>query len=97
MNDAMQPHGFRVAAGIVSLVGPASAVMYETGHLRLFPADLMSNVWLVAFIGAVGAGIGIASFVRGARIVGAACLLSNGAVLALYGFIAMFFALGGSR
>ena len=81
----------------MSLVGPASAALYERGNLEFLPGDPIFHVWLVAFIGAVGAGIGIASFVRGARIVGAACLLSNGAVLALYGFIAMFFALGGSR
>ena len=97
MTDTGRRRRLRVRTGIVSLVGPASALLYETGHLRVVPSDPTYSVWLVAIIGALGAGTGIAAFVRGARIVGAACLVGNGAVLALYGFIAAFFALGGSR
>ena len=79
------------------LLGPVSAMLYESGGLRVFPGDVTWGLWLLVAVAAVGTGIGVIGFRRGARIAGAACFLSNVAVLLLYGFIAVFFATGGSR
>ena len=84
-----------LVAGVTSLVGPTCAALREANHLpRLDP---YLEVWLLAAIGAFGVGIGVLSICRGAKVAGIVCFLTNAAVLGLYGFIAVFFALGGNR
>jgi hypothetical protein len=87
----------QVLAGVTAVVGPAAATLSEAGHLRLFPAEPLYEMWLLAGLASLGAGIGAICVFRGARIAGTACVLSNAAVLILYGFIAVFFSTGGSR
>jgi hypothetical protein len=96
MDNAQRLLALRVFTGMAGLVGPAGAALYEAGGLRVF-ADPLNDVWALVVIAAIGAAVGVFAFARGARIIGIACALSNGAVLALYGFIAAFFASGGSR
>lgn len=86
-----------LAAGITSLVGPTGAALSETGHLHLFASAPLLEMWLLATIAVFGVGIGVLSIYRGAKVVGTVCLLTNALVLALYGFIAAFFTLGGTR
>lgn len=97
MNEARPHRSLWVLTRIGGLVGPAGALLYETGHFRFFTNNLLYDVWLLAVIAALSAGIGIVSCFRGARIIGMACFLSNSVVVVLYGFIAAFFTLGGSR
>lgn len=52
-------------------------------------------VWLLAAIGAIGVGIGAFAIWRGSKVAGTVCLLSNFPVLAYWGFIAFFTAMGG--
>ena len=70
--------------------------MSEDG-LSLAEEPRNSYVWLLAAIGAIGVGIGVFAFRKGSKIAGTVCLLTNIPVLAYYGFIAFFFATGGSR
>jgi hypothetical protein len=86
-----------LAAGIMSLAGPTVAGLSETGHLRFFASAPLLETWLVATIAALGVGIGIFAIFRGAKVAGVVCLLTSAPVLALYGFIAAFYTLGGSR
>jgi hypothetical protein len=85
-----------IAAGIAAFVGPACAVLPYTDYLPLFlHSDLVA--WLLAAIGAIGIGIGVFAFSKGSRVAGAVCVLTNIPVLAYWGFITVFFAIGGSR
>jgi len=77
------------------MVGPACAVLPYTDYLppRLSP-DLL-GVWLLATIGAIGIGIGVFAFNKGSKVAGTICVLTNFAVLAYWGFIAVFVSMGG--
>jgi hypothetical protein len=97
MNETRPYRGLQLFAGTTGLIGPAGAILYETGHFRFFPSELLYDVWLLTTIAALGAGIGVVSSFRGAKVIGLACFLSNTAILVLYGFIAAFFTFGGSR
>src|SRR5690242_17426325 len=86
-----------LTAGLSSFLGPAVAALYETGHLRIFPGAPMRELWLLVIVATFGVGIGALSIWIGSKVAGIVCFLTNAAVLALYGFIAAFFTLGGSR
>ena len=96
MNTPRRLLTLRAFTGITALGGPACAVLYEMGAFRLF-TDPLNDIWALVMLAALGSSVGVFGFARGAKIIGAACVLSNGAVLVLYGFIAAFFAFGGSR
>jgi len=83
-----------VAAGIAALVGPACAVLPYTDFLR---STGLAVVWVLAAIGAIGIGIGVFAFRKGSKIAGAICALTTIPVVAYWGFIGAFFAMGGSR
>ena len=74
-----------------------AVVLYEAGALDLFRAMPLLNVWIVVALGGLGVWAGVRALRRGAVVVGGVCLLANASVLALYGFLATFFAFGGSR
>ena len=84
-------------AGITALVGPACAVLPYTDYLPAFASSALAVVWLLAALGAIGIGIGVFAFCKGSKIAGTVCFLTNIPVFAYYGFIAVFFAMGGSR
>jgi hypothetical protein len=87
-----------LAAGIVSFVGPACAVLPYVDYLPAFPnLPALAVAWLLAALGAIGMGIGVFAFRKGSKIAGTICVLTNIPVLAYWGFIAVFFSTGGSR
>jgi hypothetical protein len=83
------------AAIIASLVGPTCAVLPYTDDLSTFLSPASVFVWLLAAIGALGVGFGAFAIWRGSKVAGTVCLLSNVPVLAYWGFIAFFTAMGG--
>lgn len=98
MTETSARHRFTLVAGIACLAGPSVAALSELGHLRFF--ESLPGLWGVAAIGAIaafGVGIGVLSIYRGAKVAGVVCLLTNAPVLAVYGFIVVFFARGGTR
>lgn len=99
MTDWAAKRRMTLVAGITSLVGPTCAALSETGHLRLFRSvnGALFEMLVLAIIGALGVAIGAFAIWKGAKVAGIICLLTNGAILALYGFIAGFFILGGTR
>ena len=97
MSEAPPDRRLSLLSGIGSILGPVGAVLYETGHLRVSPGDPIHDIWLLVAVAGVGAGVGAVAFFRGAKISGLVCFLSNAVVFGLYGFIAAFFASGGSR
>lgn len=97
MTERQAKRRITLAAGITSLIGPTGAALYETGHLHLFANAPLLEVWVLAALGALCAGIGALSIWRGAKVAGIVCFLTNAAVLALYGFVGAFFTLGGTR
>jgi hypothetical protein len=79
------------------LVGPAMAALHETGTLPLGPG---ATLWPVGFV-VLGATMGLlagqAVASKGSRLVGALVALPNLVVFLFYGFLLLFFGLGGSR
>lgn len=88
---------FTIAVGIASLVGPACAVLPYTNYLPDFLDSGFAVVWLLGIIGAIGIGIGVFAFSTGSKVAGTVCVLTNIPVFAYWGFISVFFAMGGSR
>ena len=86
-----------LAAGIAAFVGPACASLPYTSNFQFFPNSFLGDVWFYAAIGAIGIGIGVFAFSKGSKIAGTICFLTNIPVLAYWGFVAVFFAMGGSR
>ncbi len=97
MTDKPTSRLFTIAAVASSLIAPAAAAFYEAGRFRVFPESDLGNLWLVSILAAFGVSIGVFSVWRGAKFAGMVCFFTNTAVLALYGFLAVFFTLGGSR
>lgn len=62
-----------LAAGIVSLVGPACASLPYTDYVVFLPTSSLT-VWLLAGIGAIGVGIGAFALGKGNKITGTICL-----------------------
>ncbi len=91
----MTAGGGSVVRGLLGAVGPVAAVLLETRFCCL-PAGSWS-VFIVAGAGAIGVVAGSIAILRGDRIAGLILVLLNAPLLALYGFLALFFGLGGSR
>ena len=87
----------RLITAIAALVGPCAAYRYQHGPLLFFMSSPDYDLWLLVLIAALCMAIGVVAFFKRARIIGVVCILSNSVVFALYGFIAGFFALGGTR
>jgi hypothetical protein len=91
MNKTKPSRGLRVLTAIAALVGPAAAIRSEKAPLLFFLDDpIIYELWFVAILAALGVGIGIVSFIKGARIIGTVCILGNSMVLALYGLIVAY-------
>ena len=95
MKERSETTGFRLAAGIASLVGPACAVLPYTDYLPARLSPDLAGVWLLAAIGVIGIGIGVLAFRKGSRVAGTICVLTNMPVLAYWGFIGVFVSMGG--
>jgi len=86
-----------LTAGVAAFVGPACASLPFTSNFQFFPNSFLGDVWLYAAIGAIGIGIGVFAFSKGSKVAGTICVLANIPVFAYWGFVAGFFAMGGSR
>ena len=87
----------RVVAACSSVLGPCSAWLYESGNIDLFGDAYLLNLWVVVALAMAGVVIGFYAVVRGARLFGVGSLVLNSGIVALYGFLGMFFGLGGTR
>ena len=86
---------FTAACSIV--LGPFGAWLYESGHIDLFGDAYLLNLWVVVVLSIAGIAVGAYAVIRGARLVGVGSLVLNSCVAALYGFLGVFFGLGGTR
>ncbi len=87
----------RVVATCSIALGPCAAWLFELGYIDFFADANLLNVWVVVGIAIAGMAIGGYAVAHGARILGAGSLVFNSGVVALYGFLGLFFGLGGSR
>ena len=87
----------RVVAACCAVLGPCGAWLYESGHLAFFEDAYLLNLGIVVALAMAGVVIGVYAIVRGARLIGVVTLVFNSGVAALYGFLGVFFGLGGSR
>ena len=86
-----------VFAACGTVLGPLGAWLYESGYVRLLDAGHLLELWLVVALAITGIVIGIYVVARGAWAFGLASVAVNSAVAALYGFLGVFFGLGGAR
>lgn len=84
-----------LAAGIASLVAPAFSVLAFTDNLPKIPILPLATVWLFPTIGAIGIGIGVFAFIKGSKVAGTICVLTNIPVLACWLLLAVIVSLGG--
>jgi small basic protein len=91
------PYTMHAVAAASTVLGPCGAWLYQAGNIDLFGSAYLLNVWVVVAIALAGVAIGAYAFTRGARTLGVASVVVNAGVVALYGFLAVFFGLGGSR
>ena len=88
---------FRRLAFVTAVLGPIAMWLRESDWIDFSDVGLLADVWFVAAVALLGAVVAIAALRRRLWIAGTLGLLLNGAVAALYGFIGIFFSLGGSR
>ena len=86
-----------MVATVSAFLGPIAALLYETGRLRVFRNDHPGDAWAVAAVAALAVGVAVVAKFKAGRTAAVASMIVNGAVLALYAFVAAFFTLGGSR
>ena len=86
-----------MGAALALVAGPAMALLYEADVLVLGPSATLWPLGFVALTGAAGLITGFRLGVRGSWVLGALVSIPNGLVLAFYGFLVLFFGLGGSR
>lgn len=87
----------RVLSAAACAAGPAAAVLHEADVLSVGPSATLWPVGFVTAAAAVGLALGHRIWRRDSRALGAVVAVPNGLVLALYGFLLLFFGLGGSR
>jgi hypothetical protein len=87
----------RLVAAVALAAGPVTALLYESDVLSLGPSATLWPIGFVAIAALAGMGTGIVIMSRLSRWVGGGVVVANGLVLAFYGFLLLFFGLGGSR
>ena len=84
-------NGITLTAGIAALAGPTCAFLFQrAGGEGSFGG--LTDVWVMAAIGAIGVGIGVFAFWKGSKdnkVAGIVCFLANAPVLGIYGFIGL--------
>ena len=80
-----------------AVLGPCGAWLYESGRIDWFGQYYSLNLWIVVALAMCGVVIGVYAVMRGAPLVGIGTVVINSGVAALYGFLGLFFGLGGSR
>lgn len=83
------------AAGFA--VGPGMAGLHEFGILSLGPAATLWPIGVIVLAAVAGLVTGLGVAARVSRLLGTMVAVPNLLVLALYGFLLLFFGLGGSR
>jgi len=82
-------------AGFVA--GPSAALLHEVGLLSLGPSATLWPIGFVVFVAAGGMVMGLRVAAVATRSLGLIVALPNLLVLTTYGFLLVFFGLGGSR
>ena len=63
----------------------------------MFEDTYVLNLGVVIALAMAGITLGVYAVFRGSRVLGIASLILNSGVATLYGFLAVFFGLGGTR
>ncbi|MDH3298124.1 MAG: hypothetical protein OEM96_07605 [Gemmatimonadota bacterium] len=97
MDQADRNAGSWSAAVLALLAGPAGILADESGSIPWLPSATFWPKALVLLLAAVALGYGIRRARRSPRWVGFLIIFVNGPIVGLYGFLLVFFGLGGSR
>lgn len=87
----------RLVAVLAVAAGPGMAILHERGTLPLGPPATLWPIGFIVWVAAVGAATGLRIAARASRRLGAFVVATNLLVLLFYGFLLLFFGLGGSR
>ena len=82
---------------VAVIIGPAAALLHEFGLVSPGPAATLWPILSVVLAAATGVLVGLAVVRRESRRLWWLVVVSNGIVLMFYGFLLLFFGLGGSR
>ena len=83
--------------GSAVVLGPGAALLHEMGTLSIGPQATLWPILVIVIVAAAGLAIGLRAAARPPRLAGVLAALPNAAVVAFYGFLVLFFGLGGSR
>lgn len=89
--------GFWLRAALALVAGPAVVLAYESGSIPWLPSATLWSTAAILLAAVVALGFGIRRARRSPRWVGFLIILVNGPIVGLYGFLLVFFGLGGSR
>ncbi len=79
------------------VIGPGTAVLHETGMLSLGPTATLWPIGFIVMAALAGLATGLRVATRVSKVLGALVVIPNFVVLGFYGFLLLFFGLGGSR
>ena len=97
MNQAESDVGSWLRAALGLVAGPAVVLAHESGSIPWLPPATFWPTAVVVLVAMVALGFGIRSARRSPRWVGFLIIFVNGPIVGLYGFLLVFFGLGGSR
>lgn len=95
-----EPPGSRRTWALVvaaAVVGPATAVLHELDIVSLGPAATLWPLLAIVLATVLGIVLGLRIGHRDSRRLRWVAMIPNGLVLLFYGFLFLFFGLGGSR
>ena len=73
------------------------AFLHENGSLSLGSSAGLWPIVVVVLVAGIGLWVGLRAAIRRPRWVGLLAVVANGLIVMLYGFLLVFFGLGGSR
>ena len=84
-------------SALASIAGPLMAFLHESGSLSIGASAGLWQIAAIVFVAGIGLFVGLRTARRSPRWIGLLTIVSNGLILVLYGFLLVFFGLGGSR
>lgn len=82
---------------LASLAGPLMAYLHESGSLPVGASASLEPIVAIVIVAGVGLVVGLRATRRPPRWIGLVAVVTNALIVMLYGFLLVFFGLGGSR
>jgi hypothetical protein len=97
MQKADSSSGSWVRAAVALVAGPALVLAHESGSLPWLPSATFWPITVILLVAIMAVGFGIRCARHSPRWPGFLIIFVNVLIVGLYGFLLVFFGLGGSR